>query len=119
MIWHSVDIVAGRFGQRQSPRRKPPIIEFISIELKLSNVAEAICQARHNLSQSHRSFVAMPEERFERMLFSTRKKFMDAGVGLLSVGEDVVEVVKSSNGRSPDARFVAKLWNRTRKGFAG
>ena len=80
-IWHMVDIVAGRFGERPAPRRKPPLLETVAVELKLHDVSTVIYQATCNKEQTDRSYCAMPSERCEIMRPDTIEKFLSSGVG--------------------------------------
>ena len=115
MVCGYADIVGGRFGARPASRRKPPLIECWVVELKLTDVAGVIEQARHNLHQSHRSFCAMPAARCDRMLPRTVDKFRAAGVGLLSVGDAIREIVPSSVGNGSKPHIANRLWRRTRE----
>ncbi len=114
-IWHMADIVAGKFGPRPSPGRVPPLMECISVELKLNNIAGVIDQAKDNRSQTTWAYCAMPTEACKKMIPKSFDKFRSAGVGLVSVGDVVREIIKPKPGRRPAPHLEKNLWRRVRK----
>jgi len=107
------DVVGVRFGARIG-RAIPPLSLVVIVELKLTDVAGVIRQAKENLSVAHESYAAMPRARCRKMLAATEQKFRRAGVGLLSVdGQEVTVRIESGKGYQGD-RFRKKLWRRTR-----
>lgn len=114
-IHHMADIVGGRFGPRPSPGRVPPLVESIVVELKLHDIAGVIFQAKQNRHQMHKSYCAMPTEACEKMRPQSFDKFRTAGVGLLSVGEVVNEIIEPKPGDGPVASIEKNLWRRIRK----
>ena len=109
------DIVAGFYGKRNG-RKIPDLIETTSIELKLNDVAGVLRQAIQNKHKCDWSYAAFPNSRIEKMRQQTIDQFMVAGVGLLSVGFDVVEVVCPSQGPGlpSESREAKQLWRRVR-----
>ena len=111
-----IDIVAVQYGERRG-RAIPPIRELIAVELKLHDVAGVIRQASSNLHLADKSYAAMPEQRIEAMRSDTIRKFIDAGIGLLSVGESVQVIIESRKGygaiRDKSMRSRARtIWRR-------
>jgi hypothetical protein len=105
------DVVGVRFAERIG-RPIPPVLLAVAVELKLTNVAAVIRQARYNLHFAHESYCAMPNTRCAKMLPATLERFRAARVGLLSVSVDQVEVlIKSGEGKWQD-RYRRKLWRR-------
>ena len=113
--WAIIDILAGRYGARPARRRKPPLLECWAVELKLRDAAGVIHQAKANLNQADRSFCAMPASHCHKMRPGTVEKFRTNGVGLLSVGDVVRQIVPSSTGHGPRPHIVDRLWRRVRK----
>jgi hypothetical protein len=107
------DIVAGAYSPRQG-RMVPKLLEVVAVELKLSDAAGALRQAKTNRHHCDWSFVAMPAERIEKMRKQTVESFASAGVGLLSVGDDVREILPPSQGSglAPGRNQVKTLWRR-------
>ena len=107
------DMVGVLFAD-QVGRRIPPVIKATAIELKLTDVAGVIRQAKSNRHYVHASYAAMPRWRVQKMRPDTVEKFVDAGVGLLSVGADVDVVIEPgpplSNGSSD--RLRKRWWSR-------
>ena len=110
------DMVGVEF-EKQEGRRIPKAIQIIAVELKLENATAVIRQARGNSHAVDQSYAAMPYERCERMTFKTRKRFVDARVGLLSVGAGCSGVATRTWRKSDFARdrLAKKLWQRAAK----
>jgi hypothetical protein len=68
---------------------------FVSVELKLQRVDEALKQAKRHRTITPSSYVGLPREIAEKVMTSERKAdFVAAGVGLLSIsGETCEEVI--------------------------
>jgi hypothetical protein len=110
-----IDIVAGKYGERPSPRRRPPLLDAMAIELKLTDVAGVIAQAATNACDL-RSYCAMPAFRCGIMRAGTVEKFRLAGVGLLSVGEWVEVIVPAPRFVGPlGQRINDKIWRQVRR----
>lgn len=108
------DVVGGIFAHRET-RLIPPLIHTIAIELKLSNCAQVIYQARTNRFAVDWSFCAMPHDRVVKMRQATLRKFRDASVGLLAVDETCSIVVPPAKGNARmkiESRRRKKLWRR-------
>ena len=102
LVNHPADLVAGEYGARPASRRVPPLLSVVAVELKLSDVAGVIRQAEMNWHACDFSLCAMPSERIRKMQRSTITKFSAAGVGLLSVGESITDmmlIVSPSQGK--------------------
>ncbi len=97
-LWHTADIVAGRYGERPAARRKPPLLQTVAVELKIRDVAGVIGQAGSNADLTDQSFCAMPAARCAKMRPGTAERFRVAGVGLLSVGDEIREIIEPSVG---------------------
>lgn len=109
------DIVAGAYAARVG-RRIPKLEEVVAVELKLRDVAGVLVQAKRNRYLCDWSYAAMPQERVEKMRLSTLGKFSKAGIGLLSVGNEIKETISPARGDGlPDGRSqVNQLWRRVR-----
>ncbi len=112
------DIVAGRYGPRPAPGRKPPLLSTISIELKLHDVAGVIRQASNNRHGTDQAYAAMPIWRTMKMQPATIRKFRAAGVGLLAVSRNVVtEVVQPARGEGMCETLAPVLWPHCRRSY--
>jgi len=109
------DIVAGSYAKREG-RKIPKLWEVVAIELKLSDFGGVLRQAKRNRNHCDWSYIAMPSERVDRLRDSSRQQIRLAGVGLLSVGEDIREVIAPERGRglSEGRNQVKTLWRRVR-----
>jgi len=109
------DIVAGAYGPRVG-RRIPTLEEVVAVELKLTDVAGVISQARANRHLCDWSYAAMPVERVDKMRAGTLDKFASEGIGLLAVGDEIVERIApiQGNGLPEGRREVKQLWRRVR-----
>lgn len=109
------DIVAGAYAARVG-RKIPTLQQVVAVELKLSDVAGVISQATMNRHRCDWSYAAMPIERVEKMRNRTLDKFAEVGVGLLAVGNEIVEriVPRQGNGLPIERREVKQLWRRVR-----
>ena len=109
------DIVAGSYAKREG-RKIPKLWEVVAVELKLSDFATVLMQAKRNKHLCDWSYIAFPVERIEKMRDATKQAIRDAGVGLLSVGDEVVEVITPQKGGGlPGGRNQVKtLWRRVR-----
>jgi hypothetical protein len=109
------DIVAGSYAKREG-RKIPKLWEVVAVELKLSDFATVLMQAKRNRNLCDWSYIAFPAGRIEKMRETTKQAMRDAGVGLLSVGEQVVEVITPQRGGGlPEGRNQVKtLWRRVR-----
>jgi hypothetical protein len=85
------DLVGVRYKPRVG-RAISGIEKFVTVELKINDVAGVIRQAQCHLRRAHASYAAMPEARIEKMRPATLDKFRAVGVGLLCVS-DVVRVL--------------------------
>lgn len=111
------DIVAGRFGRRIG-RGIPPLLDGVAVELKLNDLACVFRQAQRNQSFVERSYAALPSTRCSRMKSEAITKFADAGIGLLSVTPEVVEVlVEARRGEKTNAWIERNLWRRCGKDY--
>jgi len=120
MIYGYVDVVAARYGKRPSPGRKPPLLETIAVELKMSDVAGVIKQASDNRNAVDWSYCAMPASRIDKMRPATLERFREAGVGLLSLDADGVSVaIEPSRGQGMDGSpaVAARIWRAVRKQY--
>ena len=77
--------------------------EIVTIEVKVKNWAEAVRQASRNSIFAHRSFVALPEAVANRV--AHEPLLQDLGVGLLSVSQDDVSVLRKARWHKP------KVWS--------
>lgn len=111
MIGGYCDIVGCAWSERIG-RRKPDLLEMICVELKLEKIEEVIAQAKGNHYHANLSYCAMPTGLCCRMRRETLEKFWDAGVGLLSVDNDLVQMKIRSRyqNKMPDEIFRNRLW---------
>lgn len=112
-IWHNCDIVAARFEHRLG-RRIPPIADCVAVELKLTDIAGVLYQAKSNLSKCNESWAAMPLELIRGMQWQTLDKFMQAGIGLLAVSDKVGVAIHAVRKSECCERLAKKLWRRNR-----
>jgi len=107
------DVVACKWNERVG-RKVPKLIDVIAVELKLDDVSGVIRQAVSNKYYVNESYAAMPKSRINKMREGTLNKFKQAGVGLLSVGDGVEEVVKPEINlfESFDKYLVKRVWSR-------
>ncbi len=72
---------------------------IVAVELKLSRISDALCQAASNRVFAE-SYVALPRDMAEKLSKSKRvSDFGDAGVGILAVARNVCRVVLSPSGQ--------------------
>ena len=111
-----IDIVAGRYGDRPSPGRRPQLLDAVAIELKLTDAAGVIAQATTN-AWDLQSYCAMPRSHCLRMRSDTVEKFRTAGVGLLSVSTESARVWVPAPSRSGpvDRRINDRIWRQVRR----
>ena len=109
------DIAAAKYGPRPRPRQKPPVTDLIMVELKLSDVAGVIQQAKNNRHWCCRSYAAMPESRISRFQKRTTRAFIDAGVGLIEVGDEIQIVIPAATGKGISRRVSESIWNWRRR----
>ncbi len=110
-VWNC-DIVAGKWSERTG-RAKPSLLSAIAVELKLDDVAGVIKQCKAARLRYDLAFAAMPEERVDRMREDTIGKFVEAGVGLLEVGESVSVKIEPLPGESLwSGKTANTLWRR-------
>lgn len=118
------DILGVRFETRIG-RRIPNIVDTIAIELKLTNLSQALSQAKTYSHYVTRAYVAMPEDRINHMRGSTIAKVQETGIGLISVKNHLVTVVlkapvgayysKSLTYPEWNKRHKRNLWRRTKR----
>lgn len=120
-VWtHTADIIAAKFAERIG-RKVPPLESLIGVELKLSDIAGVLKQCKSLSRHVHQTYAAMPKKKVGAMIAKTLKKFVQSGIGLLSVGEVGVEVVIRPIVEQvvrDDRRdwMEKKLWRRIRSG---
>lgn len=112
------DIVAGSYLAREG-RNVPKLWEVVAVELKLDDFAGVLRQAKTNKHHCDWSFIAMPAERIAKMKTATRDAIRLAGIGLLSVGDEVIEVMAPERGPglAEHRNQVKTLWRRVRHFF--
>ncbi len=111
MIGGYCDVIGCMWSKRRG-RRKPDLLEMICVELKMRDIAGAISQATGNHYHANLSYCAMPVDFCERMRSQSIQKFIQAGVGLLAVAENVVKILIYSEYRNemPHLIFRNRLW---------
>lgn len=113
-IFHNADMVGVRFANRVG-RAIPPLVAVRVVELKLSDIAGVLRQARRHREHPVFSYAAMPADRIERMRLDTLQRFAATGVGLLAVtGESVATVVSPQMSSTSWGDVPARLWRRVR-----
>lgn len=109
------DIVGANFAERIG-RRVPEIRQTCAVELKLHDIAGVLQQAKGNCWHVNYSWAAMPKARISKCRPQTLRQFEDAGVGLLAVDGDAVEVVIQPKRNDIQHKFIhRKLWRRRRE----
>ncbi len=86
-----VDLIGLRYAPRVGVGIPPA--ELIAVELKMSKIAEVLRQATLNRYAHDLSWAAMPRDFCDRMRPATLEKFRAAGIGLLAVDGDQIEVL--------------------------
>jgi hypothetical protein len=106
------DVIGCQWSERVG-RKKPDLLEMICIELKLRDIKGVIAQAKGNHYHANLSYCAMPFDFCRKMQPKSRQKFIDAGIGLLSVFEDIVEIeiLSDYKNKMPHVVFRDRLWN--------
>lgn len=112
---HTCDFIGVEFDSRNG-RRIPPTKRTMAIELKLDDVSGVIKQCKNCLHAVSIAYAAMPASRCLRMRDETIGKFMNAGIGLLSV-DIAVEQILAPLARTPPASWrrdtlARRLWKR-------
>lgn len=117
MIIGYCDIVAGRYGLRVG-RRRPRLVDVVTVELKLDDIGGVFSQAEANRLRAPIAYAALPATRCQRLRGKTKRKFEEAGIGILSVGEIVVELVapRPSPAVFP-VRLEINLWRRVSRSY--
>ena len=105
------DIVGVQFSDRIG-RRIPSIKQLVSVELKMDDVAGVLHQCSNNRNRVSECWAAMPADRINRMRKSTVDKFIEAGVGLLSISEKVEQICVPKENKVDSSRMIKKLWRR-------
>jgi len=130
MCFEMERLVADRFVMRTGPVRlqkqngwMPLQDQLVAIELKLTRIKEAMCQALNNLGFAECSYVGLPSFTAERVANSARwREYLDAGIGLLSVDKRVCKVLipaRRTRERIDEAvqvYCVEKFWRTRPKG---
>ncbi len=111
---------AGRFV-RETPWL-PYHDEFVSVELKLQRVEEALKQARRHKTITSSSYVGLPRMIADRVVSSSRKEdFALSGIGILSIdGDDCSEALspmRTANDleRAYEIAAADRCWSRVLK----
>ena len=97
MIAGYADVIGFDFAPRTS-RKIPQLRRVVVVELKLRDIKGVIRQARTNKYFVGESWAAMPEDFCKRMKQEKYDKFVQEGIGLLSVNEEEVKVVIQPSG---------------------
>ena len=108
------DVIGYQFGP-QVKRYIPPLITVVAVELKMRDVTRVIYQAKINQPASTRSYAAMPQEFCDRMKTPTCQRFIDAGVGLLGVGNRCTLMISAKWTPKADIHRNQKKWWRWHK----
>lgn len=113
------DVVGFRFAKRIG-RRIPELIDCVTVELKVRDFAGVLHQGINN-SYVCPSYVAMPKSVLRTARKQTIQKFVQKGVGILSVGGSVQQLVAAYRGIGrwrQDDRLRKKLWRHEKKAKA-
>ena len=111
MIGGYCDVVGCKWAERFS-RKPPELLEMVCVELKMRDIGGVISQAKGNHYHCNLSFCAMPADFCSRIKGDRLQKFIDAGVGLLSVSGAKVEILLNSiyKNRVPHEVFRKRQW---------
>lgn len=92
-----------RFAERRGNRFAklngwmPLHLRIVAVELKLDRIDEVVQQAVNHTGFATESFIGLPTDVAERLVRSSRvQRVLDAGVGILSVGDSHVRVLRRS-----------------------
>ena len=111
---HLCDIIGVQFEERTG-RRIPELLRTIAIELKLSDIGGVLRQAQNNQYRCDESWAAMPSDLCRSMRGATLLRFENAGVGLLSVGDVDITIIRPAKFDKVivSEAFKKNLWRRT------
>jgi len=118
MLCNYCDIIGCKWAE-QIGRRVPTLLEATAVELKITDIAGVIAQAKSNSYHVTTSYAAMPRIVCSKMRRTTLKKFSGAGIGLLAVDTEqnhlTVVVPSTHNPKSIEDLIARRLWaNRVR-----
>lgn len=112
------DIVAGKYFSREG-RSIPKLDKTIAVELKVSNIGEAISQALSSVSMCNCAYIAMPKSVIDCWTLRSWDKVRGTGLGLVSLGDNfsakILVPPREGKGINPRSARVAQLWRRVRK----
>ena len=111
------DLAGYRFAERKD-KRIPELMEVITVELKINDIAGAIRQAINNLYFVNESYVAMPLNRCVKMRPKSLAQFTDSGIGLLGIDTKVTEIISPNSDFRKDISWMKKkMWRWERNGY--
>lgn len=121
------DIFGAKFGPRPGPKRVPPIIDVMAVELKLEDMAGVLRQCKRHATYCERVYAAIPAARYQRLREATKHQFVNAGIGILTVDGVHVEVAISCFVRQIDMTdegavgcqqaLKNAMWRRARRSY--
>ena len=85
------DVVGFEFAERTS-REIPPLVKVVAVELKRGKPKDVFLQAQGTLHFVNASYAGMPADACAKMRPPTIERFRSAGIGLLAVDWESVEV---------------------------
>ena len=113
---NNCDVVGFEFWP-QTNRRVPELRRVIAIELKIKDFQGVLMQCRDHRRYANQVYAAMPKIIVDKIKLETCYKFIEQGIGLLSVADNGrVEVRNSSLNYDPNYnRNTKALWRWHKK----
>ncbi|MCK9482811.1 MAG: hypothetical protein M0R34_00385 [Candidatus Marinimicrobia bacterium] len=98
---NNCDVVGFEFYP-QTSRRIPKLARVFAIELKIRDFQGVLMQCRNHRRYANQVYAAMPKVIVDKIKLETCYKFMEQGIGLLSVADNgIVEIRESSLNYAP------------------
>lgn len=112
------DVVGYRFVEQEG-RRVPDLERVICIELKRIDFNGVINQCLWHRLRGNEVYAAMPSDVVERAKFTTHARFIETGIGLLSVSPEEVLIRHRSLSYANEINRYKKVlwaWKRGKRG---
>lgn len=120
-----------RFAERRGDRFAklngwmPLHLRIVAVELKLGRIEEVVQQAVNHTGFATESFIGLPTDIAERLVRSSRvQRILDAGVGILSVNDGYVRVLRRSRPSMDNVipwlqmHMIERFWRDAQRQFS-
>ena len=132
---HDVDLTLVKLERRRFVTRRgqrfakvngwmPLHQRIVAVELKLDRVEEVVQQAINHTGVATESFIGLPSDVANRLVRSSRvHRIVDSGVGILSVGDAGVRVLRRSRPRPENVipwvqmHMIERFWRDAQRQF--